>query len=209
MKKTAIIIAFGILLFSCGKNEEATESKTETVEAETTEVKGSKFEDKYGCKQYANLYEALPHLDTYKNLECTELQCIDTNESSPFSTAMEISYFNNTTMTNMKVYLYEISGESAKEELNNITMAKASFNELTKLPGTFTYKSSLTTFDNASVRISQSEVETEKSTATYLGTWKDKYSIWINVEMPGKIDVAKVDALLKEYLEAFKKDELK
>ena len=87
-------------------------------------------------------------------------------------------------------------------------MAKASFKTLTKVPSSNTFKSNLTIFDNASVKISQSEDEKEFSNATYLGTYKDKYSIWINVGMLGKIDVAKVDILLKEYLEAFKMESL-
>lgn len=211
MKKLIIAIFLGTSFFSCkekNENQDSVEIATEQVESKKTESKPLKFEDINGCSQYSNLYDALPHFDTYKNLEFGQMGCISIKEKSAFSTDINVTYFNNESKTNIKVHFYEVSDESAKEELNMVNMAKASYNTFTKVPSSNTFKSSLTIFDNASIKIDQSQDEKELSTATYLGTFKDKYSIWIDVEMQGKIEVAKVDLLLKEYLEAFKKEAL-
>lgn len=211
MKKIIIATLLITCFFSCKEKNENTDSSetiTEHVETEKEENKSPKFEDINGCSQYSNLFEALPHLDSYKNLEFDALECMSLNEKSAFTTNLNVTYFDNKSKTNIKVNLFEVSGESAKEEVNNISMAKASFNTLAKIPSSNTFKSSLTIFENATVNIAQSADEKELSKATYLGTYKDKYSIWIDVEMPGKIDVLKIDLLLKEYLDAFKKESL-
>ena len=211
MKKVIIVTLLMTTFFSCKEKNENTDSSeitNEQVETEKAENKSPKFEDVNGCSQYENLYEALPHLDTYKNLSFGSLECMEIKEKSAFSKNLKVTYFDNKSKTNIEVNIFEISGESVKEELNNVTMAKASFNTLTKVPSSNTFKSNLTIFENASVNISQSADEKEFSNATYLGTYKDKYSIWINVGMLGKIDLAKVDTLLKEYLEAFKMESL-
>ena len=211
MKKVIIATLLLTSFFSCkekNENQDSAEIVTEQVEAENAEIKTPKFEDLNGCSKYKNLYNALPHIDTYKTLGFGEMECSEVEGSGAFSKNLNVNYFNNKTRTSIKVHLYEVSGESAKEELNNISMAKASFNELTKVPSSNTFKSSLTTFENASIKIFENESEKELSTATFLATYNDKYSLWIDVEMMGKIDVDKVDALIKEYLEAIKKDAL-
>ena len=200
MKKTLIIITFGTLLFSCKENKDSSNTKIEQVETEKTVVKSRKFEDTKDCSQYTNLYNALPHLDTYKDLEFGEIDCSKDGEG--YSKALNVTYYNNNSKTSITNHLFETSGT------DRINTAKASFNTLTKIPSSNTFKSSLTIFENASVNISQSENEKEPSKATYLGTFKDKYSIWINIEMLGKIDVVKIDTFLKEYLEEYKKEEL-
>ena len=212
MKKLLIGLALVSVLSSCGGSNESTDAAqttTEAAEADNTETKAPKFEDEKGCSKYANLFEALPQLDTYKDLSFGNIDCIHMEGSSPFSTNLNVSYFNNDTRTNFELNIFEVSGQSAKEEMNNVNLAKASYNELTKVASSNTVNSGLTTFENASVNISQSADEKEVSKATYMATYKDKYSFWIDVEMTGKMDVSRVDALLKDYLEAINKDKLK
>jgi hypothetical protein len=209
MKKVIIATLLVTSFFSCkekNENNDSTKIVTEQVETEKTETKSPKFEDVNDCSQYSNLYQALPHLDAYKNMNFGELECSSTKERNAFSISLKASYSDK--KTGFEVFLFEVSGESAKEELNNVNMAKASFNTLTKVPSSNTFKSSLSIFENASVKIDLAESTNESCSVVYLGTYKDKYSIWINIKMNGKIDVAKVDAFIKEYLEAIKMTEL-
>ena len=208
MKKVIIATLLFTSFFSCKENKDTAEVETKQIETEKKESNSPKFRDTNGCSQYANLYEALPHIDTYKNLSFGELNCMEIKEKSTFSKDLNVNYFDNKTKTSIKIHIYEISGESKNEELNLVNMAKTSFNTYTKFAGQNVYKSKLNTFENASIKIFHNESEKELSTATFLATYKDKYSLWIDVEMLGKIDAPKVDELIKEYLEAIKKDAL-
>jgi hypothetical protein len=212
MKKIIIISFFLSTFFSCNKSTESAETSEVTTiqnEPEPEEILDRKFEDKAGCSYYANLYAALPHEDSYKNMNFGKMDCLINKEKTGMPPNIKVEYFDKKTNDNFELQIFEISGEFAKEELNNVNMAKTSYNEITKIAGANTYKSSIKAFDNASVKIEESNTSGEKSLAVYLATYKDKYAIWINIKLDGKIDLAKVDAFIKEYLEGFKFDELK
>jgi hypothetical protein len=212
MKK---VIFISILLLSVLACKEKSESRETTQKAAVQtdpapdEILDRKFEDKDGCSYYANLFEAIPHLDTYKEMGFGKLECLINKETTGMPPNIKAQYYDKNTNDNVEIQLFEISGEFAKEELNNVNMAKTSYNEITKIAGANTFKSSLTVFDNASVKIENAKSTDEKSTAVYLATYKDKYSIWANIEMTGKIDLAKVEVFIKEYLEGINKEALK
>ena len=68
------------------------------------------------------------------------------------------------------------------------------------------FVSDLTSFDNASMMI---EKNGNYYHVSYLGTYKDNYSILISIVSKDLSTKEKVDAFLREYLDAFKKEALK
>jgi hypothetical protein len=212
MKKSIILILFLSSILACKSNKETTET-TETqvtqAEPEPEEYIARKFEDTEGCSYYANIFEAIPHLDTYKEQGFGKVECLINKEKTGMPPNITVSYVDRKTNNNFKMQVTEISGEFAKEELNNLKLAKTSYNEVTKVAGSNTFKSSLTVFDNISAKIEESQTPGEKSSATYFGTFKDKYVFAITIEMDGKIDLATADKYIKEYLEGINKEALK
>ena len=201
MNKIIFISWLLISLFSC-KEKTDTHSSNEYIkeqpEATEKQMVEHKFNDVNGCSQYTNLYEALPHLDTYKDMEFRVLECIHEEQSTTASwTSLNTSYADPKSKNQMEVTFYEIKGK-VSEERDVIQLAKTYYNEFTKMPNF--YKSGLTFFENASVNILESDTEDNYSKATYLCSYQDKYALLINLEMLGKMNLAKVDLFLKDYL---------
>jgi len=201
MKSKLVLLALLLSFFSCKEKKETTPTtivETEEVETNETPSNTPKFEDVNGCRQYATLYNALPHLDSYKEMEFRGLECISEKQSDTASwSSLNVSYYDPKTENKIEINFYEINGD-VTEERDVIRMARASYTGLTKLPNY--YKSGLTIFENASVEIMSSNSDDNYSTANYMGTYKDKYAILIKIEMLGKIDLEKVDSFIKEYL---------
>ncbi|MDW5288308.1 hypothetical protein [Formosa sp. PL04] len=203
MKNLFIILVSIISIFSCKEEKSqniTTEFKTESIEIEDISPNTSKFEDVNGCSQYSNLYAALPHLDSYKNMSFLDLECMsEDQENNAFWASLNTSYYDSKSENKIEVNLYEIRGKIS-EARDVLSMAKTIYKDFTPLQNY--YKSSLTFFDNASVNIMESKTEDEFSKATYLGTYKDKYVILMNIEMLGQLNIDKVDVFIKEYLQA-------
>lgn len=215
MKKAIIATLLIICFFSCKEKSENTDSNEivkEQVETENTETKTPKFEDVNGCSQYSNIYKAIPKLDIYKNIDFFEIECQSTKEKSAFSVAVNVKYADKKSKNNFSATFFEINGESAKEELNVVNVAKATSEtavQLAKNPGEKLFvKSNLTTLEFGSIEIHDAPNESETSNYIYSGVYKNKYVIKLGAESTKKMKVSEFEALIEEYLKLIKLNEL-
>ncbi|WP_223170384.1 hypothetical protein [Maribacter aquimaris] len=203
MNKIIFTTCLLLSLFSCKEKTDTSTSnayKNEDIETIDKQTATPKFSDPNGCSQYTTLYEALPHLDTYKNMEFRTMECMFQKQSETASwTSLNTSYFDPESKNKMVVNFYEINGDVTVER-DVINMVKTTYNEFTNMADF--YKSSLTIFENASVNIMESNSEDEYSSATYLCSHKDKFALLIKIEMLGQMNLEKVDSFIKDYLQA-------
>ena len=215
MKKVIIATILATSFFSCkekNENNDSVQTATEQVETEKKESKTAKFEDVNGCSQYSNVFNAIPKLDSYKNIDFYEIECQSTKEKNAFSVALEVKYGDKKSKNTFFATFFEISGESAKEELNVVNTAKATAtmaDQLAKNPGEKLFvKSNLNTLDFATIEIHDAPNDSEMSNYVYTGVYKNKYVIKLGADTSKKINVTEFESIIKEYLEAIKLNEL-
>jgi hypothetical protein len=172
-----------------------------------------KFFDKNLCYRYASIYASLPKLDSYKGLNFHELDCQSTKERSAFSTALSVKYGTQGLRDSFNINIFEVSGESAKEELNQVNTAKAQLDlaiQLAKNPGPKLFvPSNIKLLEYGSITVSDAPNEFELNSYSYTGVYKDKYVIVIESETVAKTDVKTFEAYIQEYLQSIKLEELK
>lgn len=215
MKKIIIITLLATSIFSCkGKenNSKSAELKVQQISTGKTVIKEPKFEDVNGCAQYSNLYKALPPLDSYKNIGFNVIECQSTQEKSPFTVAMNVKYADKKSKNNFEATIFEISNQSAKEEMNEVNSAKATFKiaeQLALNPGPKLFvKSNLTILEYGTITIDDAPNANEMNHYVYTGVYKNKYVIKLYATTVGKTDVFKFEAFVKDYLQAIKLDNL-
>ncbi len=215
MKKVIIATILITSFFSCKEKNENTDSSeisTEQVEIEKTANKSPKFEDVNGCSQYSNIYNSIPKLDIYKNIDFFEIECQSTKEKSAFSVAVDVKYADQKSKNNFSATFFEINGESAKEELNVVNVAKATAEmavQLAKNSGEKKFvKSNLTTLEYGSIEIHDAPNESETSSYIYSGVYKNKFVIKLSADSTKKMKVPEFEVLIEDYLKSIKLDEL-
>lgn len=216
MKKLAsylVLMALVLTAVACSDNTADAEPAQETSEeSKPAEVKAAKFADVNNCSQYANIYAAIPHLDSYQNIDFHELGCQSTELDNPFSTALDVDYGDKKSRNSFNVVIYEVKGKSAAQELNTVATTKAAYTlaeQLAQNPGPKLFvKSNLTKLDYATVSIHDAPNDNELSNAIYTGAYKDTYAIRVELEMQGKIEQAQFEAYIADYLNAIKFDQL-
>jgi hypothetical protein len=212
MKKVFLAIMIVSGFFSCKEKNENNNSAEATTEQVETESKTPKFEDINGCSQYSNIYKALPQLDTYKNIDFNVIECQSTKEKSAFSVALTVEYADKKSKNNFEAAFFEVSGESAKEEMNEVNTAKAVLTmaeQLAKNPGAKLFvKSNITILEYGTISIHDAPNDQETSNYVYTGVYKNKYVIKLSADTETKIDIVKFETFIKEYLESIKLNEL-
>ena len=149
------------------------------------------------CEDKKHLYDAIPHKDNIKEYLFDIASCAGVMLNATYKNPADknlvfhIGVFDETTLMP-----YPINYGGAKSSY------KLSYNK--ELENGFV--SDLTSFDNASMMI---EKNGNYYHVSYLGTYKDNYSILISIVSKDLSTKEKVDAFLKEYLDAFKKEALK
>ncbi len=208
------LIVLAVALTSCSKTttDSAPAQQASADESKPAKVKVAKFEDVNNCSQYSNIYAALPHLNTYQNINFYSLECQSTELDSAFSTALTVKYADQKSRNNFIAVIFEVKGKSAAQEMNSVAMAKASFKLAEQLaqnsgPKMFV-KSNLAKLAFGTIAIQDAPNDKEMSTATYTGVYKDKHAITLGLEMKGKVDVIKFEADIADYLNAIKLEQL-
>jgi hypothetical protein len=149
------------------------------------------------CEDKKHLYDAIPHKDNIKEYLFDEASCYGVMLNATYKNPADknlvfhIGFFDEATLMPYPI---------------NYSGAKSSYKLTSKKELQNGFVSDLTTFDNASMMIEKSGKYYHVS---YLGTYKDNYSILISIVSIDLSTKEKVDAFLKEYLSAFKKEVLK
>jgi hypothetical protein len=221
MKKTNIIILVLIFLIlsllALKLTSKNSSEKINKISINTEENKESKnesvgFFDKNNCAQYKAIYAALPKIDSYKNIGFAELDCMSTQEKSAFSTSLSVKYGDNKSRNAFNATIFEVSGESAKEELNMVNVSKAGVKLAEQLSSTSGEKlfvlTSIKTLDYGYLTMDHAPNELESSHYTYTGVYKDKYVIVLGIESEKKMEVEQFENYIQEYLQAIKLSEL-
>lgn len=149
------------------------------------------------CEDKKHLYDAIPHKDNIKEYLFDIASCAGMMLNATYKNPADknlvfhIAFFDEATRM---PYPINYSGAKSSYKLS-------SNNELEN-----GFVSDLKSFDNASMII---EKNGNYYHVSYLGTYKDNYSILISIVSKDLSTKEKVDAFLKEYLDAFKKEALK
>ena len=123
-----------------------------------------------------------------------------------------MKYADQKSKNNFSATFFEINGESAKEELNVVNVAKATAEmavQLAKNSGEKKFvKSNLTTLEYGSIEIHDAPNESETSSYIYSGVYKNKFVIKLSADSTKKMKVPEFEVLIEDYLKSIKLDEL-
>lgn len=144
------------------------------------------------CENKKHLYDAIPHKDNIKEYQLDIASCGGPSLNATYkdpadkNLVFHIAFFDEATSP----VPYNYSGSKSSYKLSSNKELENGF------------VSDLNSFDNASMIIEKSG---KYYKIGYLGTYKENYSILISIVSKDLSTKEKVDAFLKEYLNAFNK----
>lgn len=192
MKKTALIALVILGFISCKENNSKVQTESNV---QNSEVETIKFPtEKESCEKTKYLFEAIPHLDQFKDYNLESVEC--------FGNGIGIRY-NHPTQKNYEIQVFIYEEKTEHKPMYNIATAGFEMTSGMKVNGTDV--SDLKIFDNAVLTIKK---DPEYYDVHYNATYKKNYTIMIGVRGKDLSNKQKVDNFLKKYLEAFKKEEL-
>ena len=190
MKGTLILLVMMTSIFSCKENT----SKPQLADFNTeTTIVANTFPDSVPtCVGKENLFESIPHFDTYGEYNFEVVGCTKNGL---------VAVYDHPTNE-----FYEFKFTINQEVNENKTMLKyirMGYNSALKYKVDGNDVSDLHLFDNEFVTIKN---EPEYDDVTYNATYKDKYIIIVTLRGKNLSSKAAVDSYVKAYLEAINKD---
>jgi hypothetical protein len=186
MKKITLFIVVVLSSISCKQNNSKLESETNKPETET----GTKFlADGNSCKKPNYLFDAVPHLDKIGDYNFESVGCSGTTIVVKYNHPTEKNYEFQT------IIYYEAT---ENKPMFNIATAGYGMTSVTKVNGCDS--SDLKIFDNAMMTIKNSP---DYFDVSYVATYKKDYTLMISIRGKDLPNKQKVDAFLKQYLQAF------
>lgn len=186
MRKFGLLLVF--VLLSCKNNEALSDNKTvaELESSDKIDLK-SEFPDiNATCTGKENLFNAIPHLDSYDEYNFVKVACVGTNILAEYNHPKEKLF-------NIKICLYQ------EKEKNKIffNTAKATYENLKQFKNKNNEISDLKILDNAYINFKK-DLKYDK--ITYSATFKKDYTFIINVKGKNLSSKELADGFLYEYL---------
>ncbi|WP_291400671.1 hypothetical protein [Daejeonella sp.] len=202
MKKILLALLISHSIISCKGQNKTENQQTSAAEKTNSATEGATFNDDSGCDKLSNLYEAIPHLGSYKDLVFWQVSCFE-NEDHKF---LEVVYGSRNSSEDLKIKFYDISGKKPTEN-NAISQGKANFSTINYPKEVFhCYPSKINRFDNATINLKG--IKSESNDVVYTATYKDKIMISALIRVKSIKDVNDVDNFMKEYLEKINLDKI-
>lgn len=195
MKKILLALLISLSIISCKGQNKAENQKTSAAEKTSSSTVGAKFNDDSGCEKLSNLYEAIPHLGSYKDLVFWQVTCFE-DEDHKF---LEVVYGSRNSSEDLKIKFYDISGKKPVEN-NAVAIGKANFSFINYPKEVFhCYPSKINHFDNATINLKG--IKSESNDVVYTATYKDKIMISALIRVKSIKNADDVDNFIKEYLD--------
>ena len=156
-----------------------------------TEEKTNKKEfvlDNTSCDKNMYLFEAVPHLSSYKGYNLESVGCA--------GTTIVVRYNHPTVNYELQTIIYRETGEN--KFMHKMATIGADLTKTVKVNGSDL--SNLKKFENTTVNI---ENTPEYFDVSYIATYRDEYTLGLTLRGSDLKDREKVDIFLKEYIESF------
>jgi hypothetical protein len=183
-----VIVLIGILA-SFIKKDDKTDVKNTSTKTEEKLNKKDFALDNTSCDKNMYLFEAVPHLASYKGYNLENVGCADMTI---------VVKYNHPTGKNyeLQAILYREIGEN--KFMHKIAEMGSGLTKVVKVNGSDL--SNLSKFENTTINI---ENTPEYYDIRYIATYKDEYTLGLTLRGADLADKEKVDAFLKTYIESF------